>query len=488
MAEKINIDINFEEILSENINYLFSARTDFNNNIQPIISLMNNLGSIPTRQPVTIDKLNISTNQLNIKIEELKTTFSNILSTIKKNSNIATSFFSNEKSKVFKLFEEFKNTNILIMHDSSIILDNLRNLINEKKIDNISYLALEEKIQELIKKIDLQINTSINCISENQLLFRNLLNIQEQFQSETTATFSKRFNKEKDIILNEFNKKLEQITQEFEFKQKELQADFNEIKIKYTKLDKEFNFILEKNNKLNQKLIDYDQNINKLIFSENDKIQSELNSVSINLIEGFEKKFKDMDAEFDNAKQAKNNFIQLVEKAGIYNLTENYNKKSKEEKNEYQKFRGYTSFALFAAIGVTVIILCIPIIEFWGINPPVDTNYYTILARLTISLMFFVLALYFSKQAAKHYECYQENHKTFLQLAALEPFMAKMDPSDQLAIRKQLIPIYFNQDGERRFASNGDEVGLPESLKPVVEKLTDALKDIKSNQSSKPQS
>ena len=107
-----------------------------------------------------------------------------------------------------------------------------------------------------------------------------------------------------------------------------------------------------------------------------------------------------------------------------------------------------------------MVILGLPILEYWKANPPVDTNYFTILARLTVSLMFFVLALYFSKQAAKHYECYQENHRTFLQLAALEPFMANMTLEEQKEIRKSLIPSYFNQSVDGKFAIKGDEVDM----------------------------
>lgn len=107
-----------------------------------------------------------------------------------------------------------------------------------------------------------------------------------------------------------------------------------------------------------------------------------------------------------------------------------------------------------------MVILSLPIFEYWKTNPPVDTNYFTILARLTVSLMFFVLALYFSKQAAKHYECYQENHRTFLQLAALEPFMANMTLEEQKEIRKSLIPSYFNQNADGKFATKGDEVDM----------------------------
>ncbi|HCH7479186.1 TPA: hypothetical protein NM870_003836, partial [Acinetobacter baumannii] len=174
-------------------------------------------------------------------------------------------------------------------------------------------------------------------------------------------------------------------------------------------------------------------------------------------------------------------FIQIVENAGIYKLTENYSKKAEEEKDEYKTYRKFTSWSIMAAILITTIILGIPIYEYWGANPPINTNFYTIMTRLTISVMFFVLALYLSKQAAKHYECYQDNHKTFLQLAALEPFISRMSEEDKLLIRKTLVPIYFNQDKESRYRIKEDEVDLSSNTTSVINRLIDVL----GNQNSK---
>jgi len=116
--------------------------------------------------------------------------------------------------------------------------------------------------------------------------------------------------------------------------------------------------------------------------------------------------------------------------------------------------------AIVLAIIATIVVITIPIIEHWKANPPVDMDYFTLFARLSISIMFFVLALYTSKQAAKHYECYQENHRTFLQLAALEPFMTRMSHDEQKEIRKGLIPSYFNQGSDGKFAAKADEVDM----------------------------
>ena len=93
--------------------------------------------------------------------------------------------------------------------------------------------------------------------------------------------------------------------------------------------------------------------------------------------------------------------------------------------------------------------------------------------------MFFVLALYTSKQAAKHYECYQENHRTFLQLAALEPFMTRMSHDEQKEIRKGLIPSYFNQGSDGKFTAKGDEVDLPTNMYAIVNRAFDLVSEKK---------
>ena len=114
-------------------------------------------------------------------------------------------------------------------------------------------------------------------------------------------------------------------------------------------------------------------------------------------------------------------------------------------------------------------------------------NYLILISRLSISAMFFILALYLSKQAAKHYESYQENHRTFLQLAALEPFMARMNEDEQKEIRKGLIPSYFNQNVDGKFTVKGDEVDLPANIHAIVNRAFDVLSERK-EQNHKPTS
>ncbi|MNE18619.1 hypothetical protein D3C80_1116650 [compost metagenome] len=183
-----------------------------------------------------------------------------------------------------------------------------------------------------------------------------------------------------------------------------------------------------------------------------------------------------IDQSYQNAQTNYEKFKDLVEKAGIYNLIVNYKEKAQEENDEYKRFRKYTNRAIYWAIGTAFVMFLIS----WGeiALTGKDTNLFFFIYRMSISLMFFVLAFYSSKQASKHYECFQDNNRTYLQLAALEPFMEKMSEDEKKEIRKNLVPIYFSQSSEGKYSSKGDEVTLPADLKGFAEKLIDVGKGL----------
>lgn len=133
--------------------------------------------------------------------------------------------------------------------------------------------------------------------------------------------------------------------------------------------------------------------------------------------------------------------------------------------------------AIWGAITSTLSILCYTIWEQYHPigDKVVDISFLLLLSRLSISLMFFVLALYLSKQAAKHYECYQENHRTYLQLSALEPFISRMTDEEKKEIRKGLIPSYFNQAKDGKYASKSDEVDLSSNMTNIFNKLIEKI-------------
>ncbi|WP_237812806.1 hypothetical protein [Acinetobacter baumannii] len=296
--------------------------------------------------------------------------------------------------------------------------------------------------------------------------------------------YLERFKKETIEFTEKIEKTSNKLLSTHGFEVKKLKDDYQNILNNFNLLKENFKNSEKHNQDLQKNLINYEQRINQIIQDQSTEIKDKLETKVEELETYYSGKIKVINDSYDNATINYARFTSLVEKAGIYNLTQNYASKAKEEKDEYQTFRKYTSRALYAAVFFTIIILVIPLVEYWGANPPVDTNYFTILARLTISLIFFVLAFYFSKQAAKHYECYQENHKTFLQLAALEPFMANMSPEDQLAIRKQLIPTYFNQSADGKYAAKGDEIDISTNLHSLLSQVISVVAEKKDSKPS----
>ncbi|UMN03379.1 hypothetical protein L2Z47_06350 [Acinetobacter baumannii] len=180
---------------------------------------------------------------------------------------------------------------------------------------------------------------------------------------------------------------------------------------KILNLDKSYSSLFERFNTLDKSLTENVQDYQMLqenIASLNLNINKQLSEIKKQgeekvtiLVDKFRSILIQEDLDLKQAskkiKDSHMDFIQIVENAGIYKLTENYSKKAEEEKDEYKTYRKFTSWSIMAAILITTIILGIPIYEYWGANPPINTNFYTIMTRLTISVMFFVLALYLSK-------------------------------------------------------------------------------------------
>lgn len=407
------------------------------------------------------------------------------LSVIKKNDD--------QVSKIFQLlifkFDELLSILNSITDNDFYLISNIN--LNESKIldkfnsnelkslekNKILISDLTKEIENVIKRIpshpeDIEPSYTIRSFTELSLKKGNLITILKNSHEHITKyieDYSEIFlgpnqlktnKKELDLLFKKFKNETDSLYEDIDNKFKNLTLDIE-------KISKNNNIINENTNRISSEIKNFDEKINNyelqltnILNEKKENFDHEFNKIKLdtgNEIKLFKKSVNDM---VDGISKSHTDFINLVQDAGIYKLTENYDNKAKEEKSQYETYRTYTSRAIGAAIGFTILILTIPLIEYWGANPPVNTNYYTILARLTISLMFFVLALYFSKQASKHYECYQDNHRTFLQLAALEPFMARMTPEEQKEIRKSLVPSYFNQTSDGKFIAKGDEVDM----------------------------
>lgn len=405
---------------------------------------------------IKLNKLNhLEKNNLNHQVNEIFTTL-NIIK--EKSSTLRTTIYNALQTK---------DANILIK-------DNSINIKNEY-MDNI------EEICMLNSNILSSLKYAYEVLS---LTTESIERLQNNLSDKINLNYIDRFKEETSLIIKKYDNEIKNLTEKFENQFKNFQLDQNEATKSNQLLTNEVNSSLKKLTDLNERTQKIELEFSKIIGVETEKVKEDLNLSRINLMNVIDSITTEANTKLNEIKNAHTDFINLVSNAGIYKLTENYDKKATEEKKQYETYRTYTGRAIGAAIAFTIIILAIPLIEYWGANPPVDTNYYTILARLTISLMFFVLALYFSKQASKHYECYQENHRTFLQLAALEPFMARMTPEEQKEIRKSLVPSYFNQGTDGKFASKGDEVDLPTNMYAIVNRAFDIVSEKKDPKTS----
>ncbi|MFP5005888.1 hypothetical protein ACLFLN_09655 [Acinetobacter pittii] len=311
-----------------------------------------------------------------------------------------------------------------------------------------------------------------------------LIEIEKKASDYSNIDYKKRFEEDTNLLLKQFENQISNLIKTYENQVKifnlEIKDSTDTVKIAKENLAD----IELKNSDLSLKLSDYERRLQQIANSRSEDIQYVLEEKLEELERINNDKLSVIDQSYEKAQTNYQKFKDLVEKAGVYDLIVNYKDKAEEEKKEYKTYRKYTSTALYWAIGFTIFILGIPLVEHWFSTKPLPIDYYSILVRLSISLMFLVLALFFSKQASKHYECYQENNRTFLQLAALEPFMANMSPEDQLAIRKQLVPTYFNQNSDGKFASKGDEVDISTNMHNLLSQVISVVAEKKDPKSS----
>ncbi|HAV3158474.1 hypothetical protein [Acinetobacter baumannii] len=424
-------------------------------------------------------ELNIITNELSIEI----TSFLEQIQSIETNQVPAINLYEFRSStpnfvNIANMTNSAlrKQSEILVKYQHINISQVLDGFINEFKPQDV----INEYADIFNRKTDIimYLNNEKDMFSRANRLLNNWNNEIELLKEQTIQEYSKKLDDEKNLVIKKFEHEAKNILNKFSTNIRGLEIDIksalDSAKLMTTSVDaglKSLALLNERTQKIELEfssiIKEKTKFIDEKLNSEKDKLNEQLNAIRSTTY-----------TKSNKLKNAQKDFIRLVERAGIYELTQNYKDKAVDEKKDYNFFSWATIIAISLAIITTIVIIAIPIIEHWGANPPVETNYFTILARLSISLMFFVLAVYTSKQSSKHYECYQENHRTFLQLAALEPFMARMSEEEQKIIRKGLIPIYFNQNVEGKFASKGEELGMQFNMQAFVEKFFEVGKNL----------
>lgn len=429
---------------------------NINSHYNHLISKQNNFN-----EKSATSKINLLNKTLDANIKnKFETCLSLINSTLYSldNATEKQNDFINSNEELNKI-KSINFIDIISTIDSKISL--AEDEVNEIKSDSEYLLKISEKDLNKLNSIKNEIYNDIKNYTEFLSQIYNTTNNTILLNSKVFNNYYvRKFENDTSIIIKNLHNSVSNITQQHENQLHNFILDQDKVIKSANLLSDNVNDGLKNLAHLNERIQKIELEIINTINSKTELINLELKRNK----EQFENQINALrnrtNVKTEKIKHSHKDFLRLVQNAGIYELTQNYDEKAKEEKQQYQTYRTYTGRAIGAAIFFTIAILLVPLVEHWGVNPPIDTNYYTILARLTISLMFFVLALYFSKQASKHYECYQENHRTFLQLAALEPFMARMTDEEQKEIRKGLIPSYFNQNAEGKFANKGDEVDM----------------------------
>lgn len=470
-TENLSQDTFQELILS-----IFEIATESEDAFLDIIQLQN-------KNNFDLDELQEVSKGSNFDYEHLDSKISKSINYIRK---ISENIINNEEYKYFIKNKTTLNENYLFAKNCLKLIIDLNKKIKElydlhfdlqKRLESEGKLTIKSiaahhisvNLKLSIYNILIESKNYLKKIQEskNPNILRN--------EKENNLEYISNFKADTQLIIKEYKNEISNLTNNYDNQFKNFKLDQAKVSKSNQLLINSVNEGLEKLANLDEKIQILELNFSRILKDKELVLDNEI----IKLKDTFFKKMDEISTESINKSNelttTHSDFKNLVENAGIYNLTENYNKKANEEKTEYQKFRTYTGCAIGAAIFFTILILLIPLIEYWGNETPNDTNYYMILVRLTISLMFFVLALYFSKQAAKHYECYQENNRTFLQLAALEPFISRMNESDKLEIRKGLIPSYFNQNIDGKFATKDDEVDISNNMYGILSKIIDLV-------------
>ncbi|MCM1963378.1 hypothetical protein NCY62_14825 [Acinetobacter pittii] len=477
------------KVLDNGIYYLSNEKKNLNDNLnelneylsQYLINLPTESNELQKQISAYSKKINENFYKVNGLLKNVKNRASKLFSNIF--INIDTPNLKNKISDSLIFSQDITFSIAKVKSEIDIYISD--NPINKFSSTLLLLPSRFKKVYSQILALLEDINTNISMtIHQLNNVVDYLLEIENKVHNYSNIDYKKRFEEDTNLLLKQFENQISNLVKTYENQVKvfnlEIKDSTDTVRIAKENLED----IELKNSELSSKLAGYERRLQQIADSRTEDIQYILEEKLVELERINNDKISVIDNSYEKAQTNYQKFKDLVEKAGVYNLITNYKKKAEDEQEEYKKYRDYTTNALYGAIGFTILILGIPLVEHWGDTQPVNIDYYPILVRLTISLMFLVLALFFSKQAAKHYECHQENNRTYLQLAALEPFMANMSAEDQLAIRKQLIPTYFNQNADGKFASKGDEVDISTNMHNLLSQVISVVAEKKDPKSS----
>ncbi|HAS96141.1 MAG TPA: hypothetical protein DCS70_01925 [Acinetobacter nosocomialis] len=480
MSVESNKEIIYK-ILDNGIYYLSNEKKNLNDNLNELNEYLSQyLVNLPTES-------NELQGQISANSKKISENFYKAIGLLKNIKNRASNLFSNIFINIdISAFKIQLSDSLIFLNDVTFSIAKVKSNIDTYTDDNpINKFAKTLIILPVrFKKTYSQILTLLEDINTNILMtihqlnnvVEYLLEIENKVHNYSNIDYKKRFEEDTNLLLKQFENQISNLVKTYENQVKvfnlEIKDSTDTVKIAKDNLAD----IEQKNSDLSSKLAGYERRLQQITESRTEDIKFVLEEKLDELERINNDKISVIDQSYEKAQTNYEKFKDLVEKAGIYNLIINYKDKADDEKEQYKKFRRYTNRAIYWAIGTAIIMFLISWIEITFFNK--DTNLLFFIYRMTISLMFFVLAFYSSKQASKHYECFQDNHRTYLQLAALEPFMEQMSEEEKKQIRKNLVPTYFSQANEGKYSSKDDEVTLPADLKGIAEKMIDVGKGL----------
>lgn len=140
-------------------------------------------------------------------------------------------------------------------------------------------------------------------------------------------------------------------------------------------------------------------------------------------------------AKLDSMKSEASNLVQIIGNIGI---TGNYQNIANEDKKEADKWR---NIALLLMVGM---VAAISLTIFVSVGNGFDWK--LAIFRLMATLILAVPATYAAKESARHRALENKNRKIELELASLDPFLAKLPEDKQHELKEKLTEKFFGSD------------------------------------------
>lgn len=246
-----------------------------------------------------------------------------------------------------------------------------------------------------------------------------------------------------------------------------------ELEINISSIKKELQAIITNANEMNSRVEDVaDENVAMFQIMAESKLQKIDESLT-----NCQEKEKSLIETHDSLKSMMNT---SAEKS----LSENYSKTAKSN------FIAYISI-LFLIVTICTSVIAIAAFS-WSNEIKQDVHWATYLGRVSITAVSIFVMSFLAKQAAEQKRIYEDQKMKAAELSILTPFLSEYTNEELKAIKKTLIPRYFNSTTSPPPEQDTEELknllsALPTALEPVkdiVDKVVPLLKSAEASKTS----